>query len=654
MPTFDAGNKRAALTAFAFLFALAAMLFFSWPALTGPFLFDDFPNLEQLATLDGHTDWTSLANFAAQYRSQPGRPLAMLSFVLNDYDWPSTPWSFKYTNLMLHALIGVLIFGFSRSLARMRLENADRGDFVALLAAAAWLLHPMQLSTSMLVVQRMTQLSALFAIAALWSYVALTANSRRPGSAVGAIAALGVGTVLSTLCKETGALTPLLALVLNQTLLRQQLAGLPRPSRLILQLGTLLPVVALALEIAFRWNDVTGYGSRTFTMGERLLTESRVLCEYLFKIVVPSLRGGGIYHDDFVVSHNLFTPWTTILSVAVLAGAIGAAILRRRTWPVFSFAVLWFLADHLLESTVFPLELYFEHRNYLPMVGILFALAYWVANSAARFRKAVIGLSIAWIGFAAWLTSIQAPIWGNQDALVAVWAIEHPRSPRAIQQKAAYEYRRGDNAAAAHTLMGAYARGVRGSDFPLQVLLLGCSTHDLAMAREARAQLYESLARSEYNRATLVTARKLRTAVQDNICPGIVGERDWLAFTDTLLKNPSFASGDSGAYLHVERAYLYTHKRDLGKTMLEFEQAWAMNPTPELGQLMAATLASAGLYDLAEEWAERALDQRTKGLRGWFSSDEVTTERLLKAIRAVRQRQAHRTKIAAESNRDGE
>src|SRR5690606_38481334 len=96
------------------LVALAAFL--SWPALTGPFLFDDFPNLELLAELNGHLDFHSLANYVTLFQGGPGRPLSMLSFVINDFDWPSDPWSFKYTNLMLHLLTGTLIFGFARSL----------------------------------------------------------------------------------------------------------------------------------------------------------------------------------------------------------------------------------------------------------------------------------------------------------------------------------------------------------------------------------------------------------------------------------------------------------------------------------------------------------------------------------------------------------
>ncbi|MGP1664313.1 MAG: hypothetical protein ACTS5I_00055, partial [Rhodanobacter sp.] len=464
------------------LLVLAATIVLSWPALSGPFLFDDFPNLKNLQTLGGHLDWQSLANYSAQYRSEPGRPLSMLSFVINDFDWPSNPWSFKYTNLMLHLLIGVLIFGFTRTLARLRTTGVVHADLVALLTMAAWLLHPMQLSTSMLVVQRMTQVSALFAFAALWAYMALALRARKPATAIAAILALGIGTVLAVLSKETGALTPLLAVVINATLLRDRLRQLPALPRRILQLGALLPVLMLLIGIIVKLDTLTSYGNRPFGMVERLLSQSRAVCEYIFNIVVPNLRGGSIYHDDFVISRGLLTPWTTLPAVLCVAGLLLSGLLTYRRWPLLAFGLLWFFCGHLLESSIFPLELYFEHRNYLPMFGILFALAACAVEANARGRTWALALACLWIVFAAWLTSVQAPIWGNKSALATVWAIEHPQSARAVQQQAANYYEHGNEQQAANTLLDGYDRGVRGADFPAQVLLLACINNDTALA----------------------------------------------------------------------------------------------------------------------------------------------------------------------------
>lgn len=618
---------------------LLVALLLSWPALTGPFLFDDFPNLEQLASLNGHLDWRSLANFASLYGNEPGRPLSMLSFVINDYAWPSDPWGFKYTNLMLHLLVGVVVFGTSRSIAKAAGTASKRADAIALLTSAAWLLHPMQLSTSMLVVQRMTQLSALFSLLGIWGYVALAGRTLHPASAVAAIGVLGAGTIFAALSKETGALTPLLAVVLNATLLRQRLSSTGRRSRWILHTGTALPVLVLLAAVAVKFDSLTGYSKRPFNLEERLLTECRVLFDYVFNILVPNLRGGGIYHDDFVASRGLLTPWTTLPAVLGVCTALLAALLTHRRWPLVAFGVLWFLCGHLLESTVFPLELYFEHRNYLPMFGILFAISTAILSSEGQARKWFIALAWCWVAFAAWLTSVQAPIWGNRDALVSVWAIEHPDSPRAVQEKAAYYYRVGNNSAAAATLLDGYKRGVRGSDFPVQVLLLACQTHDPLLAKNAEPFIRTSLATDVYSKATAVTLRKFRRAVQGDECPDILTDDGWLALTDLVLSNSMYANGSAASYIRVERSYLYRHRRDLDSTMRELEAAWNAHPTPALARLAAATLASAGLYQDASEWAELALSHRVRGIRGWFSQEDLLSRKLLDALRRAQSSQ---------------
>lgn len=615
------------LTSISLLVLLLATNVLSWPALTGPFLFDDFPNLQHLAMLGGQLDWHSLANYMAQYKGEPGRPLSMLSFVINDFAWPSEPWSFKYTNLMLHLLVGVLVFGFARSLARLRVDTS-RADLAALLAMAAWLLHPMQMSTSMLVVQRMTQLSALFALAGLWGYLALACRATTLGRSAAAIAVLGFGTLLAVLCKETGALAPLFAIVVNVTLLRNRLDELPARSRRLLRWGAMLPVLLLLAAIVWRWSSLTGYGSRDFGMAERLLTQGRVLGNYLYQILVPNLRGGGIYHDDFIVSHGLLQPWTTLPAIVFIAGLIASALALHRRWPLFAFAVLWFFGGHLLESTVFPLEIYFEHRNYLPMFGPLFALASWAADAPKRWRKGALILATAWILFAAWLTWVQAPIWGDARKLTAVWAIEHPQSARAMQQRADYLDRHRSATLAAETLLGAYRRGVRGTDFPIQALNIACAHEDADLAERAWPLVREALRSGGYDNAVLETIGKLRRRTQGKACSRILTEDDWLALTDTLLANPEYGSGRAKKYLHVERSYLFRHRRDLDETMGEFEAAWAAEPTPDLAQLIAATLASAGLYDEAELWADRALEHRVKGIRGWLSMDDVTSKHL--------------------------
>lgn len=627
-----------ALTAAMFVLLLFACTWLSWPALTGPFLFDDFPNLQHLAGLGGEVSWRSLADYMRQYGGTPGRPLSMLSFVINDFTWPSEPWSFKYTNLMLHLLVGVLVYGLARSLARLR-TDAQRANLAALLAMAAWLLHPMQLSTSMLVVQRMTQLSALFVLTGLWGYVALAHRATTQRMAVASIAALGIGTVLAVLCKETGALAPLLAVVINATLLRDRLRELPSRSRHLLHWGTMLPVLVMLAVIALRWDSASNFSGRDFSMRERVLTEARVLVNYLYQILLPNLRGGGIYHDDFIVSRGLLQPWTTLPAIILITGLVLSALALHRRWPLFTFAVLWFFGGHLLESTVFPLELYFEHRNYLPMFGPLFALALWVASAPQQWRRAALILAAVWIVFAAWLTWVQAPIWGSTRKLTAVWAVEHPDSARAMAHRAQYLNNRVSSQLAADTLLDAYRRGVRGGSFPVQALNIACASKNTVLVEQAWPLAIEQLKSGHYNRALLETMGKLRHQTQHESCPNILTGDDWLTLTTMLLNNPKYAASDAQNYIHVQRASLFRHRRNFNATMREFEAAWAARPSPKLAQLIAATFVSAGLYNEAHIWADRALEHRLRGFQGWLSDDDDVSRRLQKAILKAQKKQ---------------
>lgn len=617
-------NEVGIAIAFAGLLCLAFLV--SRAALSGPFLFDDFPNLANLSLLGGSPTIQSLGQLAAQYGVQPGRPLAMISFAINDAAWPSNPLSFKYTNLLLHLLVAVTVFGFARSLASSSMSR-QAADGVALLTMAAWMLHPMQLATSMLVVQRMTQLEALFAFSGLWGYVALLRRERETL----ALAVLGFATILATLSKETGTLVPVLALVINITILRRVVETQSSRARLVVRFGLAIPITLLIAAVIWQW-PAEKFGTRDFTLVERLLSEFRVLADYIFRILIPTLGGDGIYHDDFPASTGLLQPASTLPALLFVVGAIALAYILRRKRPYFAFSILWFFAGHVLESSIFPLELYFEHRNYLPMAGLLFGVAAWVISGGPFRNRIKLYAAMIWIAIAAWMTSVQASVWGSPGKLATVWAIEHPDSARAAQQHALYLIEAGKTRLAANNLLSAYARGLRGSDFPLQALLVACWVGDKEIAAEASTLVAQALRAGEYNNGTLETLRKLRRAAQVETCEEIVTAEEWLEMTNVLLRNPQYASGSASAYIHIERSYLRTHQRDLDLTMHELEIAWEESPTPELARLIASTLASAGLYDQALVWVKRSADAAPGGMQGWFSGDRAQAASLESAL----------------------
>jgi hypothetical protein len=189
-------------------------------------------------------------------------------------------------------------------------------------------------------------------------------------------------------------------------------------------------------------------------------------------------------------------------------------------------------------------------------------------------------------------------------------------------------------------MLSAYARGVRGSDFPVQVILIACNEGDPALASRTVRLIPEALRMGEYNNSVLETLGKLRKAVQADRCPQILTVQGWLTMTAELLRNKHYHAGPAQAFIHVERSYLRRYQRDLNATMLELEAAWELSPTPELARLIAATLASAGLFDEALSWAARSSQGQAGGLRGWLSQDLSRAEHLKVALERLKRESA--------------
>src|SRR4029079_2147496 len=114
---------------------------------------------------------------------------------------------------------------------------------------------------------------------------------------------------------------------------------------------------------------------RDFNLPERLMTEARIVFDYLHWIVLPNLRELSLYHDDYVVSRGLLQRATTLLGLVAAPLIVALAVYLRRWRPLVSLGVLWFFAAQLLTATVVPLELVFEHRTYFASLGVLLALA---------------------------------------------------------------------------------------------------------------------------------------------------------------------------------------------------------------------------------------------------------------------------------------
>lgn len=407
------------------------------PGFSGPLVLDDQWNLQPLGEAGGVNTLDNFLRFVFANDSGPtGRPVSMLSFLIDAQDWPVNVPALKYTNLMIHLLNGLAFCWFVILLGRLTRLSMNQVAILGLLSAALWLLHPFNVSTTLYVVQRMTQLMTLFSLAALICYLygrqIIEINKRR-GLLLLCLSLFPFG-LLAVLSKENGALLLLLIVVLESTVQQGVQGG--HWFRLWYRAGVLLPLAVVIGYLLFSVSaDLEIYDTRHFNLTERLLTETRIIWDYIANILLPNTLGAGVFHDDFEISRGLFAPITTAYAFLALAVLISSAFYLRKIQPVFSFAVLWFFSAHLLESTYLPLEPYFEHRNYLAMMGPLFAI-FWYLNHfnsklAAMQSRGLVASIVAVLLWCATLTYQQATLWGNTLALHTRWALEKPASVRA-------------------------------------------------------------------------------------------------------------------------------------------------------------------------------------------------------------------------------
>lgn len=582
------------------LLGVAAALAY-WPGLRSGYYLDDFYNLYRLAEVGT----SGYGPFVFGGVAGPtGRPLALLSFALQHEAWPGDPFRFKAVNLALHLLNGLLVFFIARRLARPFVDGPARAEWLAFLATAVWLLHPMQQSTVLYTVQRMTELSALFMLLGVSGYLCgrnMLAAGKKGGYAVMTVS-LGLGTVLATLSKENGALLPLLVVVLEATLLRAVPVRMHPAWKLIV---LVLPAAAVPAYLAYTFpGAIRGFSDRTYGMGEKVLTEAAVLWCYLFDLFAPRPGAFGLFHDDFPLARGILDPWYTlpaVLGVAVLLG--GGFVLRRRA-PVPAFAVLWFFAGHLLESTHIDLELYFEHRNYVPSFGVAFLLAWAVVQVAAKLGwRIAAGAAGAYVALLALITLQNAALWSNPLAEAYEAVRNHPRSFSA-------------NAQLGNRLLGAgrveEAREqfvVMAQRFPdlmyprLKVVgVHGCVLDEpvgdafweetIPFAARARAIRFEVAAELD----ALIGA----IAVGD--CDAVDAAR-LLALVETLADNPRFAA--SRAMLLELAANLSLHLQEWERAHAHMLHATRLKPTVERRLRLVTIEYHLGLAEEARRNLER-------------------------------------------------
>ncbi|MFC3659651.1 hypothetical protein [Luteimonas notoginsengisoli] len=373
------------------MISLIAGLAFT-PGLPGGFVFDDVPNIENNAAirmerLDGTSLYTAIAT---PQMSGNMRTLPTLSFAL-DY-WRAggaDPATFRTTNILIHAITTLVLAWFFRALLLTAGVPPGRTQWTAAALALAWALHPLQVSSVLYAVQRLQTMGTLFLVLALLAYLKArnAQEARQPTRTWWMLTAFLW--VLAMSCKEDTVLLPAYTLALELTVLgfRSADADGPRRLRRGYAIATLAGMAAYLFLVAPYFWSTDGYGGeREFSTLERLLTQPRVLCLYLWQILVPLPGHMPFYYDWLQPSRGLLQPWTTLPAIAALLALLATAWRLRMRWPLFSLGVLLFFAAHFITSNVVGVELAFEHRNHFALIGAVLAVGSLLFHLCDKLR----------------------------------------------------------------------------------------------------------------------------------------------------------------------------------------------------------------------------------------------------------------------------
>lgn len=565
--------KKHLLTQVFFLFVVLAIYFFLiTPGMSGGFLFDDFPNLEGLSSVSEF----GVMGFALDgVSSTLGRPLSLLSFAVQASSWPDRPADFKLVNVLIHAVNGLLVWLLSIGIGRFVFSCLKVRAIFACLAFSIWLLLPIHASTTFYVIQRMTQLSATWSLVALCGVVFALPDSKSQGHPVLATLAMVVGYVLGILCKENAILLSVQALlviiVLAPGILKSSNAW-----RGFVALLCLLPMLLLIVYLADHNRYLGGYAIREFNLYERLLTEPRILWDYVFKIVLPTPAGINFYNDDFILSRNLLQPVSTLFALSIWFCVLLWAWRARKRYPLIALGILFFIAGHLLESTVLGLELYFEHRNYLPSLGVVWAVlgtAWCLMNKGTMlgvsFRcRTGIAFAVIWIIWLGTVLRVESDSWRSNKSFMTTALLDRPHSMRARQEAAAFFTNDGMYGTAAAFLGSIEQEWPYYAGNYAQLLLLHCLDGKVIRIEEGKIRERFASARF-FERGTYSAVESLIDLKAQGECRDITWENidAWL---NILLGNPTFRPMQEYFVVLRAKALLFQNKPKDAVKALDF------------------------------------------------------------------------------------
>lgn len=415
-------------------------------SLSAPFEFDDHASILDNTTLRQLWPAAWLRPPATAGETVSGRPVLNLSLALNYAAGGLDVRGYRATNIGLHGLAALVLFGIARRtlLAAQRRRTAGvnlsptvtpparrshgqaagiaapgddasdgRATGCALVLALLWAVHPLQTAAVTYVVQRAEVLAALFSLTALYAFIrgveasaatvdvaAPRGRSTRGGESARRRGGRGWFAVAVAACligvgaKETIAVAPLIILLYDRAFAAGSFraAWRARGGVHAALFATWLPLLALVIANHGRGGSA-GLGAAV-PVGRYALTQIEAIVRYVRLAVWPA---GQVFDYGVPFVSGVGEVWLQAVLLAAGLAATAWALMRNR--PAGWLGAVFFLAL-APSSSVVPVatQTMAEHRMYLPLAALGALAGLGVAEALRRRsvpRWAGVGVALA-------------------------------------------------------------------------------------------------------------------------------------------------------------------------------------------------------------------------------------------------------------------
>lgn len=599
---------------------VVAVFFLYWPGLYGDFMLDDHGNLPPLySSMQLYGFWGAIFDGGS---GPLGRPVSLWTFALQEAHWP-TPYFYKLVNVFIHLLNAVLVVWVVRLvLPSLSHIVGVKYRWAPYIVGFVWAILPVHLSSVLYVIQRMTLLSSTFVLLGVLSYL----YSRRyfvcqdyVRGYIGMFCGVGGSLFLGVFAKEN-ALVLVLYLVVIETCLQRHSPIDNKLIRKSILLGLWAPMILFGMYIVYRWPSWENvWVLREFNVFERLFTQAIILVDYSKVVLLPIPSELGLYHDGYPISHGFFDPAKTIICFASIALALAAAYYakcKKHYWVYFG--VIWFFSGHVMESTVVPLELYFEHRNYLPSLSLVMMVVIGMTQlleraSQPRVRWMFVFLSVIYVAYLALITFGQSVLWGNTEAFQLVHAAERKNSVRAQSLLVSRFQLKGDEVRAYEQLLTLETQFPDELSIEFSKLEFGCYYPETLNYRPNLDQWTLKAATGRFSHATMKSMSDMIDYFGDSaevVCDNFTAV-ELEVMIAAVLDNPSYLWRKK----HINRV-LSLLMFNIGNTEKALAYALGIDKASTEVRLYRARLqATMGNYDAAIAEIERALAEIGSGVK---------------------------------------